>query len=129
MVSMNLSPAQSRAAALMLLLAVLAAAVAFGVSPLWRTYSANREAIDEHRTLIERFSRLADEHTSLEAQRRALEHTAPVDRFLIDAASATLAAAQLQESLKEIVENSGGRLTSTQVLGAQPQGGFRAYRH
>ena len=55
---MALSRVQSRAVALALLIAVVASVALLGIWPVWKTYSSDRDAVEEARYNIERFGRL-----------------------------------------------------------------------
>lgn len=114
-----------RLAALGLLLALVALVVVLAVVPLARTYLEQREAIADKQALVLRLDALGRRSGALEAELRGLEARSDIGRFTLTAQSPSLAAAELQRDVKAVVERSGGRLTSTQVLAAEDAGDFR----
>ncbi|MGF1615001.1 MAG: type II secretion system protein GspM [Gammaproteobacteria bacterium] len=120
----NLTPSQSRLLALGLLVLVLGGLYFGVVHPLWRTYYANQEQIEDHRENIARFQRIAAEQHVLEQRVEGLSQQRKLVRYTLDAESPTLAAAALQDRVKSIVEQSGGRLTSTRILPVSNVGPF-----
>lgn len=121
---MTLSPAWSRAAALALAALALAAAIALGALPAWRVYEADREAIAQRRVDIDRYRDIAARGEAMRDTLARLRRPDAAGRLLLPPTSSALAAAALQERVKAIVEDSGGRLTSTQVLPPETEAGF-----
>lgn len=121
---MRLSRSQRRAVAVSLLLTVLALVGALGVWPAWTMYRDDRESISELRHALERFGRVARSGVQLRRQLEQLREDRTADQMLLAEATSTLAAATLQKRLKRIVQESGGRLTSTQALVAESREGF-----
>ena len=115
---------QSRLAAVALLVVVLVAVAVFAVVPVAGIYLDDREAIEDAQFRIERFRRLAAKVDVLEQQLDELDSDRSLQTSLMDEASPTLAAAGLQARLKQIVERSGGRLASTQVLSPENEEGL-----
>lgn len=121
---MRLSTWQSRALALALLLVVLGIGFRLLVVPVWATFRDNQAAIDDHRFHIARYQDIVSRGPALKAELGELEQSRDIGRYTLEHKSATLAAAAMQEQLKEVVERSGGRLSSTQVLPAETGKGF-----
>jgi len=120
----NLSPPQSRALAIALLL-VLCGAIVRGVAlPLWDTYTRNEREIEQQRDHIFRFTRVAASLDGLERRVADVERARAGNHQTLPESSPTFAAAALQERVKSIVTDSGGKLTSTQVLPAVTEGAF-----
>lgn len=116
---------QSSLAAVALLAGVVALAVVFLGWPAWQTYQGDAAAIEDGRDKLKRFRALAGQQGELDRQLESMRNSRAVDEMLLPEDTATLAAAKLQEQLKRIVEASGGRLTSTQVLATEPAAGFQ----
>ena len=111
-----------------LALAVLAGLVLFAllavVKPLSARYLDNRAAIAQLSEQIARLEGIASRTQAYRAELQRLRDDPRRERYLLGDDSPTLAAASLQERLKSVVEEHGGRLTSTQVMGADEDGGF-----
>jgi general secretion pathway protein M len=115
---------RSRIAALSLLFLAMALAGVLVVRPLWDRFSANRELIAELEDRVARFDGIATRQAALERRLAALRRSMNLDELTLQADSATLAAADLQERVKAAVEASGGSLTSTQILDPEQVSSF-----
>lgn len=122
--SYTLTPAQSRLLALGLLLLTLGLVYLILVHPLWSAYHTNQEQIADYREDIARFERIAAKQPALEQQVQELTRQRKLVRYTLGAQSPTLAAAALQDRVKSIVEENGGRLTSTRILPVSDVGPF-----
>jgi General secretion pathway protein M. len=121
----QLSPPMSRLAAVGLLLVVIAAVYSLVIAPLWGTYTDNRDRIAEQQDLLQRYQRLAANATNL-SHRLAVLRKQPVSgEGYLQGDNETLVAAQLQSRIRNVVQTSGGKLTSTQVLAGVDEAGFR----
>lgn len=120
-----LSQTQSRLLALSLLCLLVGIIFLGAVLPVWRIYQSNQQAIEEVRGQITRFSRIAAARGALAKQVRQLEKGLNRSRYTLSQESTTLAAAALQERVKAIVEQSGGKLISTQDLPVVEEGPFQ----
>lgn len=106
----------SRTVALLLLAGAVLAGYQFVVAPVVAAYRDSDEAIERNQALLQRYLRLAAERPALD------EMVAEQEALVADAAgylqggSEALAAAELQNRVKELVENAGGTLHSTQNL-------------
>jgi hypothetical protein len=109
----------------LLLLFVLGAVVRVLVVPIWSTYLGNRDAIAQSEDNIARYSRLSTQIGALQLVVGELEQADNLDRYVLVQASEPLAAAALQARMKSVVTNSGGTLTSTQVLPTETEQGFK----
>lgn len=121
----RLSQMQRRILAVLLVLLVLAVAVRVLVVPVWTTYAGNRDAIDQIEDTITRYSRLSTQLDDLQSTVASLVQTDELARYVLAQESEPLAAAALQERVKSAVTNSGGTLTSTQVLPTEVDQGFK----
>jgi Type II secretion system (T2SS), protein M subtype b len=122
--SYALTPAQNRLLALGLLLLTLGLVYLILVRPLWSAYHSNQEQIADYREDIARFERIAAKQPALEQQVQELTRQRKLVRYTLGAQSPTLAAAALQDRVKSIVEENGGRLTSTRILPVSDVGPF-----
>lgn len=121
---MQLTPRQSRLAALSLLVLVLAAAVLAVATPLWLLNRRYDSAIEDAVKRIERYSKIAGMRDAL--QKKAAEVKAlGTSRHYLKSASPALAAAELQELVKSVLETNGGKLNSIQILPHKDEGLYR----
>ena len=122
---MKLAAWQSRAVAVVLAVAVCTLAYRVVGLPAWQAHTRNRDAIVEHETQIARFARIVTSGERLRAELGELRSGRDLRRYTLAQSTTTLAAAALQERVKRVIEQSGGRLTSTQVLSPEPREGLR----
>jgi len=118
-------PLLRKALALSLLGALLTLGWLGLLQPLYLQYQTYEESIERSQRLIERYAELgaaADELAALVHKVRA--ETRLVSGYL-GGDSVELAGADMQEHLKRIVENSGGVLSSSQMLPVETGGGTR----
>ena len=116
---------QRRILAVLLLLLAVGAVVRLMVLPIWTTFADNRDAIAQTEDNIARYSRLSTQVEALRSIVDELEQADNLDRYLFSQESEPLAATALQDRIKSVVTNSGGTLTSTQVLPTVADQGFK----
>lgn len=109
---------RSRLMALGLLLVVLLAAHGFIVEPLWIRYQDNKAAIAQQQDLYQRYVGISQGRRDLELQLGELEQREAASGGYLPGASDTLAAADLQNRLKSLLSDSGGKLKSMQNIPA-----------
>jgi general secretion pathway protein M len=106
-----------------LALALLAAAVAGGyllvVAPVLNAYRELDEAIEQAELLLQRQRALAAQRPLLLARIEEEKEQADALAGYLSGPSDALAAAQLQDRLKAVVEAAGGELRSTRILPAE----------
>lgn len=111
----SMTPTQSRLTAIALLVAalmVLASAIAV---PWWMLNRHYSNAVDDATTRLERYLRIIGMRESL--QQKAVEVRAlEAQHHFLKSASPALAAAELQEQVKAVLETYGGKLNSIQIL-------------
>ncbi len=107
---------KSRLAAVALLLVVVGLIAVLVVRPLWSRYASNRDLIADLEHRVARFESIATRQEALEQQLASVRRNINLDELTLQADSATLAAADLQERVKAAVQAAGGSLTSTQIL-------------
>lgn len=113
--NIQLTPGQSRLAAVALLLAgvtALCGAVAF---PAWWLHQRYDLAIEDATDRRQRFQRVAALRPAIDAAINEVE-TKNARRYYLHAATPTLAAAELQRLVTQIVEGQNGRVVAAQVL-------------
>lgn len=121
---MRLTPKQSKAAALAilaLLVLVVIAAVALPLRLLNLRYDA---AVDDAATRLTRYSRVVGMRDGLQAKAAQVK-VLEASRHFLKSASPTLAAAELQELVKTIMDENGGKLNSFSPLAYKDDGAYR----
>ena len=110
----------SRTLAVVLLGVAVLSAARLVVAPLLAAYRDAGAEIEQAEFLLQRYRALAEQRPAM-AERLAeqQELVASADGYL-QGPSDALAAAQLQDRVKTVVEGVGGELRSTQILTAQP---------
>ncbi|NCF27493.1 MAG: general secretion pathway protein [Gammaproteobacteria bacterium] len=121
----RLPRSQRRILAVLLLVLVVLLAVRLILVPVWATYAGNRDAIAQYQDDIARYSRLSSQVAELQSAVGELQASDDLVRFVLPQESEPLAAAALQARVKSVVTDSGGTLTSTQVLPTEPEQGFK----
>ena len=116
---------QRRILAVLLLLVAVGAVARLMALPIWTTFSDNRDAIAQTEDNIARYSRLSTRVEALRSIVDELEQADNLVRYVFSQESEPLAAAALQDRIKSVVTNSGGTLTSTQVLPTVAEQGFK----
>jgi general secretion pathway protein M len=109
----------SRALALVLLAAALAGGYLLVVVPVLDAYRETADAIERAETLLQRHRALAAQRPLLIAQIEEEKEQAEAMAGYLQGPSDALAAAQLQDRLKAVVEAAGGELRSTRILPAE----------
>jgi general secretion pathway protein M len=108
----------SRGLALALLAGLLLAGYTFVVAPVLAAYRDTGEAIQEAQDLLQRYRALAGERTQLIEELAALEERAAQAGGYLEGSTDALAAVELQDRVRRIIEGAGGQLQSTQILPA-----------
>jgi general secretion pathway protein M len=120
----NLTPKQSKAAALVLLALAIALAISAVALPLWLLNQRYDLAVDDAATRLERYSRIVGMRDGL--QKKAIEVAGlEANRHFLKSASPALAAAELQEVATKILDQNGGKLNSIQILPHKDAGVYR----
>ncbi len=122
--SLQTDKLKNRLAAVFLLLFVIGLVAMFMVRPIWARYASNRDLIADLEHKVARFESIATRQTALEQQLATVRQSINLDELTLQADSATLAAADLQERVKAAVQAAGGSLTSTQILEPQKVSSF-----
>jgi general secretion pathway protein M len=120
-----LSPAAGRIIALALLAAAIALPYRLIVAPLQEGYRELTEEAASRRDVLDRYRRLADSREELRQRLETLRDNPAAQTGFLTGESETLVAAELQNLVRSVVERTGGRLESTQVLPSVTEGPFR----
>jgi general secretion pathway protein M len=120
----QLTPTQSRVAALGILFLVGILVIAAVVVPMWLLNQRYGAAVDDASGRLERYSRVVGMREGLlqKAQEVKALETA---RHFLKSASPALAASELQELVTVILEQNGGKLSSIQILPHKDDGPYR----
>ena len=111
----QLTPTQSKVAALTILLLVVVLGLAVVAIPVWLLHLRYDAAMDDATARLGRYSRVIGMREAL--QKKAIEvKAAEANRHFLKGASPALAAAELQEQAKKILDENGGKLSSIQIL-------------
>lgn len=121
----DVHPLLRKALALSLLGALLTLVWLGLLRPLYGQYQAYDESIERSRRLIERYAEAGAAADELAALVKKVRAEARLVSGYIGGDSVELAGADMQERLKRIVENSGGILSSSQMLPVETDGGTR----
>jgi len=100
------------------LLAVVVAALVLPWMERDRLYAEQVERLTDQ---LERYKRLADTLPGLEGSLARIENDPALGSYYLPGQTDTLAAAELQNRLKQMVEGSGGTLVSSQLLPSTDQ--------
>ena len=114
----------SRAAALGLLFGVLAAIFAFGYLPVRAAFETVDASTRDASERLVRYSRLAAARGQLEVQLAALQDQLAASGVYLTGENESLAAAGLQQRVKEAIRDGGGEIRSIQNLPAQTRDDF-----
>lgn len=115
---------RSRRLALGVLAAVVVAVIAAIVVPLWLAHRHYDSALADMTDRLDRYRRLAATRPEVA---RNLESVRAKDsrRFYLRSGGASLAAAEIQEQLRGLIEASGGRLITMGAPAAKDDGRYR----
>ena len=112
----------SRALALTLLGSILVGAYVLVIAPVVEVYRTTDDAIEIAEALLQRHWALAAQRSELSARLEEEKEQAAAIAGYLEGSSDALAAAQLQDRVKGVVETAVGELRSTQILPAEAVG-------
>lgn len=118
----RLSNGGRRAVALLLLIALIALVAAAILVPLHSTLQRYDESISDLEFRLQKYHKMALLEIPLKEQLEQLISRQESADDLLEGESQAIAGANLQALFKQIVQNAGGRLESTQVLPASTAG-------
>ena len=120
----TLSPQQSRRAALSLLAAAVILAMAVIALPVWLLHRHYDDALAESSNRLERYNRIAATRPEVAKQLEAMRGK-ETRKFFLRSGAPALSAAEAQETLRSLVEGSGGRLITMQAPVSKEEGRYR----
>ena len=122
---MNLpSGPTGRLLALALVLIPLALLFRLALVPAWNAYQTQGERIAIARDQLSKFQRLSAQLPALQREATYLQSQNMLTPYLINATNDALAAAAVQQRLKDIAKDQNGRVLSTRVLKGTTDGPF-----
>lgn len=119
-----LTPMQSKAAALTLLVLVVTLVIGVVAFPIWYLNHRYDVTIEDSTARLERYSRIAGMRDGLQKKSVEVAALAQTNHYL-KSASPALAAAELQELAKSRIESNGGKINSIQILPHKDDGAYR----
>lgn len=117
----RLSPRQSRALAVSLLLIVIGAVVAAVAIPAWLLNERYDSDLADYTNRLKRYRQVVALRPAIEEATKAVEARAG-RQYYLKAASPALSAAELQEMVTKTIETNQGKVGSSQVLSAKEDG-------
>ena len=120
--AIKLSKSSQRAAALLILLGIIVILFSVTVLPVLIASSNLHESIDELGFRLQKYQNIASMEVPLKNQLTRLESQRVSKEDLLNGESTAITGANLQELFKQRVQQSGGRLQSTQILPESYQG-------
>jgi general secretion pathway protein M len=124
MIKLKLTPRQSQVAALILLLTVIAllvSAVAIPTVMLHRRYDEATESATDN---LIRFRRFAEQEPAIKEEIEKIT-ALNAKKFFIKTSNPSLAASDIQDAVKQLIEARRGKLLSVQILPAKDEGKYR----
>jgi general secretion pathway protein M len=119
-----MTPRQSRAAAIALLLLTVVIVLGAFIIPVYLLHRHYDFYLDKYSDELARYQRIAATRAALEAKLAAVKAREPRKEFLKNAGPA-LAASEVQDVAKNLIEGNGGRLMAVQILPHKDDGRFR----
>jgi len=120
----SLSPLQSRRLAVGLLAGATLAAILLVAIPVWLAHRHYDVAIAELTDRHERYLRVAATRPDVVRGRDAVR-AKEGRKFYLRAGAAALSAAEAQETIRTLIEGSGGKIITMQVPAARDEGRYR----
>jgi general secretion pathway protein M len=117
-----MNPKQSRQLAVILLLVALVAIIAAVAVPLWLLHRQYDVALADNAGRYDRYRRIAGTRPELAKQLDAMR-AKDTRRFFLRSGAPALSAAEAQESIRALVEQSGARLITMQAPTSRDEGG------
>jgi general secretion pathway protein M len=114
-----------RLLALVLLLAAMLMVWLVAIEPIATVIRESEQELAEAEERLIRFRRIAAEKPLLEQEVEKLRRQGATGRLALGGTNPQLAAAEMQDRVKRLVETNGATLKSTQVLAGREERGFR----
>jgi general secretion pathway protein M len=120
----TMNPKQSRRLAVGLLIAAVVVVVAAVATPIWLLHSQYDVALADNAGKYDRYRRIAATRPELAKQLEAMR-AKDTRKFFLRRGAAALSAAEAQEAIRSLVEQSGGRLITMQAPTSRDEGRYR----
>lgn len=120
----DLIPARSRVLAIGLLVVALALCYLVLVHPIVAAYRETARTIAELEASLVRYQQIGGQHSLHEADLARFQRAQPSGGYFLKSQTDALAAAELQDRVKRLINSSGGELVSTRDLPVSQQGRF-----
>lgn len=117
-----LTPAKSRLLALLLLVLVVTVIFTLVIKPLAQQYLAARDTIADLENRLEVYQRVSAALPENQQRLAELQQNNPAATFYLAESRPSLAAAQLQQRVSQLIGDSGAQLVSTQILQTDDEG-------
>ncbi len=121
---MTLNETWQRTLAVSLLLIPLVLLYWVVVAPYLHYLAENQDRIEDLQFQLKRLQRAASKALVWRRQLKTLESNQAGKQHFLEGTTPTLAAAELQNRLGEIIRGAGGKTTSTQTLASKSEGAF-----
>ena len=95
------------------------------VRPLFAFYEDNGQRLQDRLDVVQRYQTAADALPQLKAEAKEWDENAQNGNLLLTGASDAIAAASLQSTLKDMIEQGGAKLTTAQMLAPETEDNFR----
>lgn len=119
-----MNPKRSRQLAVGLLVAAIVLIVAGVAIPIWLLHRQYDVALAENAGKYDRYRRIAGTRPELAKQLEAMR-AKDTRKFFLRSGAAALSAAEAQETIRALVEQSGGRLITMQAPTSRDEGRYR----
>jgi general secretion pathway protein M len=120
----DLTPKQSRFLAVALLLVLLSLAVLAIAAPVLLLHQHYDQALENLSDRLTRYSRVVAMRPGIESQLKVAQ-AKQASRFYLKSSGPSLAAAEIQDLAKVVIEQNGAKLTSMQILPHKDENGLR----
>lgn len=120
----TLDPVKSRRLAVGLLVLAIGLVIAVIALPTWLLHQRYDQALEDRYSRLERYQRIAASRPEVARQLEAMRSHDP-RRFFVRSGAPALAAAEVQEVVRSVIESAGGRLITMQTLTAREEGRYR----
>lgn len=124
MQAIRISENYHRVAAVVLLVVVVFGIYSLVDGVLAERYRFYRDHVEELQDRLQRLDSMLATGPELETRIRQVRADSPVGRYTLKPAPPPIAATELQQQVKDVVESNGGNLVSTQILPVNVEGGF-----
>jgi general secretion pathway protein M len=120
----TMNPKQSRHLAVGLLIAAVVVIVAAVATPIWLLHRQYDVALADNAGKYDRYRRIAATRPELAKQLEAMR-AKDTRKFFLRSGAPALSAAEAQEAIRSLVEQSGGRLITMQAPTSRDEGRYR----